>query len=85
MTDDERTRAVRRAMEMVPVSRRELARRAGLAHTTLNRIAQGTGSATPMTARAVRRGLESVQGDVTEATELIEGATDSEAKEDEDG
>lgn len=40
-TDERRTEAVQQAMEMVPVSRRKLARRADLSHTTLNRIASG--------------------------------------------
>lgn len=49
--------AVRRALEALPVSRREVARRADLSHTTLNRIVTGDQRATPSQARAVAAAL----------------------------
>jgi len=41
VSDERYVTALRRALEEAPVSRRELARRAGLSHATLNRIASG--------------------------------------------
>lgn len=56
-----RTDAVRRAMEAVPVSRRELARRSGLSHTTLNRIARGEQVASAANERAVWEAIRQVR------------------------
>lgn len=69
--DRRRTRAVRRAMEMVPVSRRELARRTGLSHTTLNRVANGERTASPANERAVFNALREVRESCNEAMDLL--------------
>lgn len=71
MTRDELTEAVRQAIEALPMSRREIARRAGLAHTTLNRIAHGQQRATPEIARAVAGALEEVADKVGSAGDRI--------------
>lgn len=70
-TDRRRTRAVRKAMEMVPVSRRELARRAGLSHTTLNRVASGERPASPANERAVFNALRDVRESCNQAMDLL--------------
>lgn len=72
-TDEERrrTEAVRKALEAVPVSRREIARRAGLSHTTLNRIAAGEQSASPPTERAVHDAIKQVRWTCSEAMDLL--------------
>lgn len=69
-----RTEAVREALEALPVSRREIARRAGLAHTTLNRIASGDGRATADVARAVADALDGLEGEVAEARDGVRAA-----------
>ncbi len=69
--DRRRTRAVRKAMEMVPVSRRELARRTGLSHTTLNRIANGERTASPANERAVFNALRDVRESCNQAMDLL--------------
>ena len=70
-SDRRRSRAVREAMEMVPVSRRELARRAGLSHTTLNRVASGEQMASPDQERAVFNALRDVRDSCSEAMGLL--------------
>lgn len=72
-TDEEkrRTAAVRRALETVPVSRREIARRAGLSHTTLNRIAGGEQTASPSNERAVHDAVKQVRETCNEAMDLL--------------
>lgn len=69
--DRRRTRAVRKAMEMVPVSRRELARRTGLSHTTLNRIANGERTASPANERVVFNALRDVRESCNQAMDLL--------------
>lgn len=71
--DEERRRtdAVRIALERVPVSRREIARRAGLSHTTLNRIAAGEQSASPSNERAVYDAIKQVRQTCSEAMDLL--------------
>lgn len=83
MTDDPRTEAVREAMEAVPVSRREIARRAELAHTTLNRIAQGEGRATVRVAAAVARALDALAGEVAGARDAVLAYVDRDAEDEE--
>lgn len=73
---DPRTDAVRQAMEAVPVSRRELARRAGLAHTTLNRIAQREGRASREVAKAVAAALADVSTAAGDARDAVLAALD---------
>lgn len=75
-TDHPRTEAVRHAIEAIPVSRREIARRAGLAHTTLNRIANDTGGASRPVAEAVAAALDELAGEVTDARDGIREAMD---------
>lgn len=58
-------------MEAVPVSRRELARRAGLSHTTLNRIAGGDRIASPANERAVYDAIKEVRETCNEAMDLL--------------
>lgn len=69
--DRRRTEAVRTAMRMAPVSRRELARRAGLSHTTLNRVANGDKLASPGDERAVFNAIREVRETCTEAMDLL--------------
>ena len=78
-TDHPRTEAVRRALEALPMSRREIARRAGLAHTTLNRIANRTGGASPDVAEAVATALDELAGEVMDARDVIRDAMDHES------
>jgi transcriptional regulator with XRE-family HTH domain len=72
-TDEEqrRTDAVRRALDAVPVSRREIARRAGLSHTTLNRIAGGERTASPSNERAVYDAIKQVRETCNVAMDLL--------------
>lgn len=71
MMRDALTEAVRRAVHALPVSRRELARRAGLAHTTLNRIANDQQRATPEVAQALAHVLKGLAGEVGRARNRI--------------
>lgn len=70
-SDQRRSRAVREAMEMVPVSRRELARRADISHTTLNRVAGGEQTASPAQERAVFNAIREVRESCSEAMGLL--------------
>lgn len=72
-TDEEqrRTDAVRRALDAVPVSRRELARRADLSHTTLNRIAAGERAASPSNERAVYDAIKQIRETCNEAMDPL--------------
>lgn len=63
VTEDRFSQAVREAMEAVPVSRRELARRAGLSHTTLNDIANGRQRATPSVVESLVEALTNIAQD----------------------
>lgn len=66
-----RTEAVRRALDAVPVSRREIARRTGLSHTTLNRIAAGDHTASPSNERAVFDAIKQIRETCSEAMDLL--------------
>lgn len=69
--EQRRTDAVRRALETVPVSRREIARRAGLSHTALNRIAAGEQTASPSNERAVYDAIKQVRETCNDAMDLL--------------
>lgn len=71
MSDDRYSEALREAMEAVPVSRRELARRAGLSHTTLNAIASGQQQATASIVEAVGSAIIDLGVDMTEARQAL--------------
>jgi predicted transcriptional regulator len=57
MSTDYLTGAVRRALEDAPCSVRALAKQAGVPHSTLVRIGDGSREATPAVAEAVARAL----------------------------
>ena len=63
---DARSEALRRALEVAPVSRREVSRRAGVSHSTLNRIAANRQRVTAAQAIAVAEALREI-GELCEA------------------
>lgn len=77
-SEDRLTAAVGDAIEHVPISRRELARRSGLAHTTLNRIAHGQQRATVEIAEALAAALDEVAGAAGRARDAIREAVSRE-------
>lgn len=81
---ERRTDAVRRALEALPVSRREIARRAEVAHTTLNRIAGGEGGASRDVAEAVADALDGLAGEVADARERVRAALEADRDADEE-
>lgn len=72
MTPADRNAAIRRALEGSPVSRREVARRADISHTTLNRIVSGEQRATAETSRAIAAALREIAGELADGADRID-------------
>lgn len=65
------TRAVQHSLANSPVSLRELARRIGISHVQLARIASGDRNATPAVARAVADGLDTIATEAMTASKRV--------------
>lgn len=76
LPNEKRDEAMRKAIEMVPVSRRELARRAGVSHSTLNRIVNGAQRASLDNTLDVYRALKEVREVCDEAMQRLLDADD---------
>jgi len=70
--DDRFTEAAQKAMDTVPVSRRELARRAGVSHWTLNAVASGQLPASAATVLGLTEAVLSLSADMSRAREALE-------------
>lgn len=77
MSRYENGRAIRKALRQVPVSQREVARRTGMSHTTVNRIASG-GDATLGQVQDVLGALDQIYGEISGARQDLQ-ATITEA------
>ncbi len=76
MTKDDRvTAAVARAVVAAPVTLRELARRAGISHALLHRIAHRRVRATERVAAAVVKALEAIAAEASAAARDVSRST----------
>lgn len=81
MDQDRYTEAVREAMEHLPVSRRELARRSEVSHTTLNAIANGDQPATADVVVKVVKGLLDLMHSFIKAREALDDVSQAAQRE----
>jgi transcriptional regulator with XRE-family HTH domain len=75
MPVDALTRALRRALREAPCSARELAREAGVPHSTLVRVLAGARNATPVVAAAIAQALKTWGKRCVRLATAIENAT----------
>ncbi len=75
MSAPDRSEAIRKALDGAPVSRREVARRAGVSHSTLNRIVSGEQKATDALADAIADALRSIGRESCKGARRIEADT----------
>lgn len=78
VADERYVKAVRKALEASPISRRELARRVGVSHATLNRIASGeTESTRKLHPIDVAEALDAISRECEEASAYIWAVKDA--------